>query len=75
MHEKSVHFTSKPFKCKDCNACFESQPELIIHVDETIHSLQERSFNCDSCTKSFKKEKALRKHFDKVHLNYTIDNG
>ncbi|KAH3792654.1 hypothetical protein DPMN_146151 [Dreissena polymorpha] len=51
MHEQSMHFHAKPFKCRDCSKTCKRKYQLNMHMWKN-HG-KETSFECDKYQKRF----------------------
>ena len=61
----------QPFKCGICHRHFGSMTEYKIHINE-MHMLDSASFECDKCHKQYSYKRALEKHVESEHTNFTF---
>lgn len=60
------HVTERPYKCKVCDASYNSESSLNVHVN--VHA---NRFKCDMCNKSYGNKKLFQKHIRYKHENAT----
>ena len=64
---KGENAMAKKYRCEECNATFESGPELERH-NRKVHS----RYTCEHCQETFKAEDEFEAHNAKMHPELII---